>query len=331
LPGSFEAENFDGGGQNVAYYDTTPGNLGALYRTGEDVDIINSCDAAGGGYVVNNFATGEWMNYTVNATTSGSYTFQLRVSNKYANASPAFHLEVDGVKVSGSIAVPQTGAWCTFQNVPVPAVNLTAGKHVVKIVSDQGFFNFNSVAVTSTTATTPPPPTTTPSGYMSTYKGKPYTGTPIAVPSMFMAANFDLGGQNVAYNDTTSTNLGGQYRTSEAVDIVASCDAAPTAAYVVNNIATGEWMNYTISVATAGNYSVQLRASNNYSSNVALHVEVDGVKVAGPVLVPVTGAWCSFQAMTTPAFALTAGTHVLRITSDQQYFNLETINVIGSP
>ncbi|HEX8963118.1 MAG TPA: carbohydrate-binding protein, partial [Rhodocyclaceae bacterium] len=222
LPGSFEAENFDGGGQNIAYYDTTPGNLGGQYRTSEDVDIISSCDSAGGGYVVNNFAAGEWMNYTVNATTSGSYTFQLRAANNYGGGKPAYHLEVDGAKVTGSIPVPNTGAWCTFQWVPAPAINLTAGQHVVKIVADQPYFNLNSVAVTA--AATP-----TTSTFMSSYKGKPYTGTPIAVPGLFMAANFDLGGQNVAYNDTTSTNLGGQYRTNEAVDIIASCDATPTA------------------------------------------------------------------------------------------------------
>jgi len=34
-----EAENYDSGGQNVSYYDTTPGNQGGLYRT-DDVDIF---------------------------------------------------------------------------------------------------------------------------------------------------------------------------------------------------------------------------------------------------------------------------------------------------
>jgi hypothetical protein len=324
LPGTVQAENFDLGGQNVAYYDTTPGNLGGQYRALEDVDLINSCDSAGGGYVVNNFATGEWLSYTVNATTSGSYVFQLRAANNYSNATPAFHIEVDGSKASASVPVPNTGGWCNFQTVPVPAFNLGAGKHVVRIVSDQGFFNLNSFTATAT-------PATTTSAFMSTYKGLPFSGTPIGVPSTFMAANFDLGGQNVAYNDTTSTNVGGQYRPNEAVDIVATCDATPSAAYVVNNFATGEWLNYTINVPTAGNYVVQLRAANNYTSNVAFHIEVDGAKVAGPIAVPVTGAWCNFQPVAAPAIPLTAGTHVLRIVSDQQYFNLETIDVIASP
>ncbi len=319
LTGAFMAANYDAGGQNVAYYDTTPGNLGGQYRS-DDVDIISSCDTnLVSPYVVNNFATGEWMNYTVNVATAGSYTFQLLAANNYSSAQPAFHVEVDGAKVTGSVPVPNTGAWCTFKWVPTPAVSLAAGTHVVKVYSDQQYFNLETVAAAAI------------STYMSTYQGKPHTGTPIAVPGTFWAANFDLGGQNVAYYDTTSTNIGGQYRTSEAVDIIASCDATPTASYVVNNHATGEWMNYTISVPTTGNYIVQLRAANNYSSKVAFHVEVDGVKVTGSIPVPVTGSWCSFGTAATPAFPMTAGTHVLRITSDQQYSNLETINVIGSP
>src|SRR5437762_11755686 len=58
VPGSFEAENFDLGGEGVAYHDYTPGNQGGAYRLTEDVDIVVSSDALGGGYVVNNFETG---------------------------------------------------------------------------------------------------------------------------------------------------------------------------------------------------------------------------------------------------------------------------------
>jgi hypothetical protein len=321
------AANFDRGGRNVAYYDTTSGNVGGQYRLSEDVDIISSCDPnVVSPYVVNNLASGEWMNYTVNVATSGSYVFSLLASNSYSG-TPAFHLEVDGVKVTGTIPVPSTGAWCTFKGVATPAIALSAGQHVLKVVADQQFFNLETISATA--AATVPATSTSP--YMSTYQGKPYTGTPISVPGSFMAANFDLGGPNVGYKDTTASNIGGQYRPNDGVDLIASCDPTPTASYVINNYATGEWMNYTINAASAGNYAVQLRVANNYSSSVAFHVEVDGVKVAGPVQIPTTGAWCTFRTVATPAFPLTAGPHVLKIVSDQQYFNVESINVISSP
>src|SRR6185436_15283460 len=99
------------------------------YRTSEGVDIIASTDTAGGDYVVNNFQTGEWMAYTVNVASAGTYEIAVRAANRYASG-PAFHIEVDGVNVSGSVNVPQTADWSTFQWVAKAGINLTAGQHV---------------------------------------------------------------------------------------------------------------------------------------------------------------------------------------------------------
>src|SRR4029077_17879007 len=101
VPGSFEAENFDLGGEGVAYHDNTPGNQGWQYRLTEDVDIILSSDALGGGYVVNNFETGEWLAYTVNVAASGQYYIELRASSQLDNSS--FHVEIDGQNVTGTV------------------------------------------------------------------------------------------------------------------------------------------------------------------------------------------------------------------------------------
>ena len=38
VPGRIEAEDYDLGGEGIAYHDTTPGNLGGIYRQ-DDVDI----------------------------------------------------------------------------------------------------------------------------------------------------------------------------------------------------------------------------------------------------------------------------------------------------
>src|SRR5256885_2077037 len=107
VPGSFEAENFDLGGEGVAYHDNTPGNQGGFYRLTEDVDIIVSTDALGRGYVVNNFETGEWLAYTINVAASAQYNIEIRASSEMATS--AFHAEIDGQNVTGSIVVPNTG------------------------------------------------------------------------------------------------------------------------------------------------------------------------------------------------------------------------------
>src|SRR5262245_22870261 len=48
VPGTIEAEDFDEGGQGVAYSDITAGNTGGQHRT-TAVDIEATTDAGGGG------------------------------------------------------------------------------------------------------------------------------------------------------------------------------------------------------------------------------------------------------------------------------------------
>ncbi|HEX5612297.1 MAG TPA: carbohydrate-binding protein, partial [Burkholderiales bacterium] len=144
IPATIEAENFDKGGEGVAYHDNLKGNAGGQYRTSEDVDIIASADSAGGGYVVYNFETGEWMKYTITVPVAGNFNLALRVSSSFATS--AFHVEIDGVDVTGRIAVPSTGSWSAFQWITAKAgLALSAGTHVLKVVADQQYFNLNSV------------------------------------------------------------------------------------------------------------------------------------------------------------------------------------------
>src|SRR6267378_3099509 len=306
VPGSFEAENFDLGGEGVAYHDKTPGNQGGRYRITEDVDIVMSYDALGGGYVVNNFETGEWLAYTINVAASALYDIEIRASSAFANS--AFHVEIDGQDVTGLIIVPNTGGWNAFQWVGKQAVPIATGKHVLKIFADQQYFNLNSIRVTATAST-------------------PYTGTPIAVPGSFEAENFDLGGEGVAYHDKTPGNQGGLYRITEDVDIVVSYDALG-GGYVVNNFETGEWLAYTINVAASALYDIEIRASSAFA-NSAFHVEIDGQDVTGLIIVPNTGGWNAFQWVGKQGVPIATGKHVLKIFADQQYFNLNSIRVMS--
>ena len=64
VPGSIQAEDFDIGGEGVAYHDTDAVNSGGVYRsTGVDVQATGD---SGGGYNVGWVKAGEWLTYTVN-------------------------------------------------------------------------------------------------------------------------------------------------------------------------------------------------------------------------------------------------------------------------
>ena len=132
VPGIVEAENFDEGGPGIAYRDTTAGNSGAQYR-GTDVDIEASTDA-GGGFNVGWMAAGDWLAYTIDVTESGSFTIDARVASRGAGGT--FHLEVDGVDVSGALTIPETGGWQNWQWISKAGVSLAAGRRTLRIVVD---------------------------------------------------------------------------------------------------------------------------------------------------------------------------------------------------
>jgi beta-glucosidase len=104
VPGTIQAEDFDNGGEGVAYHDTTSGNAGGQYRT-TDIDI----EASGnGGYDVGWIAAGEWLNYTVNVPVAGSYTVQVRVASP---SGASLHLGFNAAShVWQGVNVPQPAA-----------------------------------------------------------------------------------------------------------------------------------------------------------------------------------------------------------------------------
>ena len=143
VPGLIEAEDFDSGAAGVAYRDLTPGNQGGQYRLDTDVDIISPFPGVN---VINDFQTGEWLAYTINVVQSGIYRIEALVSS--VDTTSQWHAEIDGANVTGSVRVPNTGSWATFQWIGASGVRLTAGQHVLRLVADQQFFNLDAIRIT---------------------------------------------------------------------------------------------------------------------------------------------------------------------------------------
>ncbi|MFM7021932.1 MAG: family 16 glycosylhydrolase [Flavobacteriales bacterium] len=145
IPGKIEAEDFDEGGKGRAYFDKALGNAGnSNYRNGEDVDI-EACSDDGGGQNLGYIDSGEWLEYTVDVDSSATYNFLFRVASVAEGA--AFHVEMNGVDVSGKIAVSNTGGWQSWQTKKVFNKALSAGKQFMRIVIDNGGFNLNYIEV----------------------------------------------------------------------------------------------------------------------------------------------------------------------------------------
>ena len=297
LPGTVQAENFNDGGKSIGYFDTTTGNAGGQYRT-TDADIETAVDSSGA-YDIGWTSAGEWLNYTVNVTTAGSYDLDFRVAS--SGTGGTFHVEVNGVDKTGPLMVPNTGGWQTWTTIRKTAVSLAAGSQTWRIVMDAngasgGVANFNYFRVAAPT----------------TPGSTPYGGTPVALPGTLELENFDDGGQGIAYSDTTTANSGGQYRTT-GVDIERTSDS--TGVYDVAWVFAGEWLNYTVNVGAAGTYDLDVRVASPGAGGT-FHIEVNGVDKTGPLSVPDTGGWQAWTTIRKTGVSLSAGSQVLRLVMD---------------
>lgn len=131
-PGRIEAEDFDPV-EGTGYHDNDPTNTGGAYRASEGVDIVTSVLDADIYTTAVRAAAGEFLKYSVQVVQTGSYVLRARVSHGVAGG--AFHWEVDGANVTGTVAVPASSAtsWVTMR---LASVTLTAGAHTVRAVME---------------------------------------------------------------------------------------------------------------------------------------------------------------------------------------------------
>jgi DUF5010 C-terminal domain/Fibronectin type III domain len=143
IPGTIEAEDFDTGGQGVAYQDADSSNNGGQFRTGEGVDIETTSDS-GNGYNVGWTDSGEWLEYTVNVT-GGTYNLKFRVAS--ATNGGQIKALLDGTDL-GTVSVPNTGAWQAWTNVELTGKTLAGGTgRILRLEFPNGSLNLNKTVV----------------------------------------------------------------------------------------------------------------------------------------------------------------------------------------
>jgi hypothetical protein len=158
FPGIIEAENFDNGGEGLAYHDSEAANLGGEYRLDDGVDI--KANAHDGGHAVGFMSAGEWLEYTVNVQEAGDYRISAN-ADTIETDRPSFTLSIDGSPVA-SVIVPSTGSWDTRQVVEVTDVHLNAGEHLMRIDVNEEWLDIDFLKF-EPAASSPPEDTVSPS------------------------------------------------------------------------------------------------------------------------------------------------------------------------
>lgn len=145
IPGKIEAEHFDKGGMENAYFDSDSENKGnADFRTDESVDIVllDSAEAANG-FAVGYTEIGEWLEYTVNAEKSGEYVLKIRYASGSTGSS--IQLLLDDKALSDTIPLPQTAenSWGNYQTIQTGTLEFSAGEHVLKTLITGAYANID--------------------------------------------------------------------------------------------------------------------------------------------------------------------------------------------
>ena len=149
LPGTLEAENFDKGGEGIAYHDSDAEDHGGTnYRSGADagVDIVTG----NGGYALGWTAGGEWIEYSVNVTKAGKYTYEAIISNGTADKG-GFSISLVGndgkLTKLADVSVPSTeNNWDKYQPVKGDLLqSLEAGSQIFRITITTGNCNIDRI------------------------------------------------------------------------------------------------------------------------------------------------------------------------------------------
>ncbi len=313
VPGTIQAANFDNGADGVAYHDGSAGNAGGAYRN-TNMDITTSVE---GGYCLGWLNTGEWANYTVNVANSGLYNVTIRLASP--NGGGQLHIGFNGSAGSWTpVSVPATGGWQSWAGVTLQ-LNLTAGVQQMTMAFDTPGYNLSYVVIQPS------------DGAGGTGGGggggggtlSPYGGTPAAVPGTIQAANFDNGGEGVAYHDQTAGNTGGAYRNTD-VDLASSTEGG----YTIGWIGGGEWVNYTVNVQNSGAYTAQIRVASPGGGSLHIGFNQSGGSWTS-VSVPATGGWQSWSTVNVP-MNLTAGVQQMTLLFDTGGYNVSYVKMAAA-
>lgn len=163
----------------------------------------------------------------------------------------------------------------------------------------------------------------------------PYKKHSVANSYSLAAVDYDLGKNGVAYYDmdtanyristgkASSGNRGRVYR-NDGVDIYK--DVERSGDYYVGQTETGEWLQYTIDVHTAGNYEISFVSAGDAEGSVK--VSLNGSILTNDLLLPATGNKLGWKATHLKNIQLKKGSNSLRIAIVKGGFNLKSVEFL---
>ena len=141
IPGDLEVEEYNIGGEGLAYHDSEPANIPGGFRVDEGVDI----GALGDGFILEYVAANEWLEYTVDVAEAGTYNVDALVASEASNG--AFSITFDKNNAAINFSAPNTGDWKAFQPITANGeIELEAGEQQMRLtITNDNPFNIDKL------------------------------------------------------------------------------------------------------------------------------------------------------------------------------------------
>ena len=155
---------------------------------------------------------------------------------------------------------------------------------------------------------------------------EPFKGDPIAIPGKVEAEDFDIPGQgknedgtsNASYGDDGENKGDSDYRKGTGVDVYEKATGK-----IVGYNNTGDWLEWTVNVAEAGDYTAIASVATSGTGTFTL--SIDGKSVGE---FTVEGSSFDDFADVKQKVTLPAGKHILRMDVTKEYFDIDYINFV---
>lgn len=130
-----EAEDYIKGGEGIGYH-----------KLSGDVQVyLNGFDKLNN-YVIGDTKPGEWLKYEFDCKKTGQYSLQVKAANSFAESEPIpkVNVYIDEELAAQSVEIPNNGSWEEHIWTELAIVDVTEGKHSVKIEFDNNGFSFDA-------------------------------------------------------------------------------------------------------------------------------------------------------------------------------------------
>ena len=131
VPGTWLFADFDRGANGVAFQEREDVQIRPMYRS-EAVSV----HAIQGVPVVAEVSGGEWLRYTINAKTAGTYAMTVKYSQVLVTNALKSRVEcvIDGKAIGNAMELEDTGGWDMAKSLTLNGISLTAGIHDLRLL-----------------------------------------------------------------------------------------------------------------------------------------------------------------------------------------------------